>query len=135
MFIDAVVVKGSGKSFNVSVNVLSATSTESEPEFVALDLDPYAVQFRILGATTSDAKVLVEHLITQNTEPSEDGQITNPQDGQFTFTVTAEDTNKLGFGKFPIQINMLDAETLQHEFTLTEGGENSEFNCVRIVQV
>lgn len=132
MFIDAVIVKGSTKSFDVSVNV---KADDESGEFVALDLDPYAIQFRILGATTADAKVLVEHIITQNTDVNVDGQITMPEDGQFTFTINKDDTDKLGFGKFPIQINMLDADTLEHEFTLTEGGTTSEFNCIRIVQV
>lgn len=131
MFIDAVIVKGNAKNFSVTINVLD----ENENVFVPLDLNPYAIQFRVLGAPTADAKVLLEHTITQNTKINIDGQITNAEQGEFTFNITEEDTEKLGLGKFPIQINMLDVETLQHEFTLTEGGENSEFNCIRIVQV
>lgn len=131
MFIDAVIVKGNAKNFSVTINVFD----ENENAFVPLDLNPYAIQFRVLGAPTADAKVLAEHIITQNTEINIDGQITNAEQGEFTFNITKEDTKKLGLGKFPIQINMLDADTLQHEFTLTEGAENDEFNCIRIVQV
>ncbi len=130
-FIDAVVVKGKSKVFTASLQVRDSQDTGFEP----LDLSNYAVAFRIMGAPTGDAKVLVEHIITQNTDVNEDGLITNPEGGEFSFVVTAEDTHKVGLGEHPIMIELLDATSLEPEFLLTEGGLRGEFNSIRIVQV
>ena len=89
----------------------------------------------MLGAPTADAEVLVEHLITENSDMEVDGQIDNPTNGQFTFTINKDDTDVLGLGKFPIQIILVDAESLIPQFTLTEGGEKGEFSKIQIVQV
>ncbi len=131
LFIDAVVVKGSSKSFSVSINQRNETNTGFEP----LDLSSYAVRFSILGAPTADSKVLIEHIITANTDAEVDGIINNPTNGEFSFIVTAEDTNKIGLGKFPIKIELLDAETMEPDVLLTEGGYEGEFNALQIVQV
>lgn len=131
LFIDAVIVKGSTKSFSVSVNQRNETNTGFEP----LDLSSYAVKFSILGAPTADSKVLIEHVITSNSNIETGGIINNPTNGEFTFTVTAEDTNAVGLGKFPIKIELLDAETLEADVVLTEGGYEGEFNAIQIVQV
>ena len=131
LFIDAAIVKGVGKSFSCSIQQRNETDTDFEP----LDLSPYAIRFRVLGSSTADAKVLVEHIITQYTEQDVDGNIFDPSNGQFSFCITAEDTNILGVGKRPIQIDLLDVDTLEYMDTLTEGGEQGEFNKIFIVQV
>lgn len=132
MYIDAVIVKGETKGFSSTINVLDKDTNNT---FVPLDLNDYTVQFRVMGSATADAKVLVEHLITQNTDVETEGQITEPEQGQFTFVITKEDTETLGLGKFPIQLRLLNAETLEHEFTITEGGLNGEYNAITIIQV
>lgn len=132
MYIDAVIVKGETKGFSSTINVLDEDTNNT---FVPLDLNNYTIQFRVMGSATADAEVLVEHLITQNTDVETEGQITEPEQGQFTFVITEEDTETLGLGKFPIQLRLLDAETLEHEFTITEGGLNGEYNAITIVQV
>lgn len=131
LFIDAAVVKGVGRSFGVSVNHRNETDTDFEP----LDLSPYAIRFRVLGGSEADSKVLVEHIITQYSDEDVDGNITNPENGQFTFTITTQDTEVLGIGKRPITIELLDVDTLEYVDTLTEGGETGEFNKIYIVQV
>lgn len=130
MYIDAVVVLGETKGFSCSIQVNTNASN-----FVPLDLNNYAVQFRVMGAPTADAEVLVEHIITQNTDIETQGQINNPANGEFTFVITAEDTVKLGIGNHPIQLRLLNAEDLEPEYTLTEGGEKGEFSKLQIVQV
>jgi hypothetical protein len=131
MFIDAVILYGQSKNFSVSVNVLD----EEAGEFVPFDLSDYAVSFKILGSPTANAEVLVEHIITEISDLDEDGQITDAQNGQFTFNITAEDTATIGLGQHPIKIDIVDSESLDLEFTLTEGGKDGEFNKVYIVQV
>lgn len=146
MYIDAVVVKGEGKSFSVQINTVKdgATTNLTVNDFVPFPLSgyddngdafAYSVIFRVLGAPTADAEVLVEHLITENSDMEVDGQIDNPTNGQFTFTINKDDTDTLGLGKFPIQIILVDAESLIPQFTLTEGGEKGEFSKIQIVQV
>lgn len=130
-FIDAVIVKGESRSFSASIQIRNEQGTGFEP----LDLSNYAVRFRIMGATTSDAEVLIERVITQNTEEENYGIISNPENGEFIFVVTADDTLKVGLGEHPIMLELLDAASLEHEFTLTEGGLDGEFNSIRIVQV
>ena len=130
MYIDAVVVLGETKGFSCSIQVNSNANY-----FSPLDLNGYAVQFRVMGAPTADAEVLVEHIITQNTNIETEGQINNPENGEFTFVISAEDTVKLGIGNHPIQLRLLNADSLELEYTLTEGGEKGEFSSIQVVQV
>ena len=132
MYIDCVVVKGEPyKSFSCSIQVTEYNSAT----FTNFDLNNYSVLFQIIGAPTAYAKVLVEHLFTQNTDLTVDGQINNPDNGEVTFTITEEDTDLIGLGNHPIRLVLLNAEDLQTEFTLTEGGEKGEFSKVQVVQV
>lgn len=131
-FIDAVVVKGTKRTFSVSINQLKENSlTEFEP----LDLDPYSIVLKVLGSSTADGAVLLEKVITQNTDVDEEGVIDVPDNGQFSFTITAEDTQELGLGKFPIMLQLVDPTSLEPQITLTEGGFGGEFNKLQIVQV
>lgn len=129
-FIDAVVIKGQGKTFSCHIE-----TNENADIFIPLDLSPYSVRLRVLGSATADAKVLVEHIITQNTDKDVDGIIDDPYNGNFLFTITKEDTNILGLGNHPISLTLLDAETEEEVFTLTEGGLKGEFNSIQVVQV
>ena len=106
MYIDAVVVKGEGKSFSVQINTVKdgATTNLTANDFVPFPLSgyddngdafAYSVIFRVLGAPTADAEVLVEHLITENSDMEVDGQIDNPTNGQFTFTINKDDTERV----------------------------------------
>lgn len=130
-FIDYIAVKGRTTSKTCHIDVTEDDGITFKP----LDLNPYSVRFRILGSATADAKVLVEHLITQNSLESEDGVISDPSNGDFTITVTKEDTNIIGLGNHPIDIVLLDAETLEEVYALTEGGTKGEFNKIQVVQV
>ena len=131
LYIDAVIVKGSKRTFTVSIETLN----EDGVTFSPLDLNSYSVRFSVLGAATADAKVLLQKVITQNTSADDTGIIYDPNNGAFSFTVTAEDTNTLGLGKFPMMLELLNATTLDVEFTLTEGAYQGEFNKIQIVQV
>ena len=131
-FIDAVVVKGTSVTKSVSIQVRNETDTG----FVPFDLNPYAIRFRVLGSPTANAKVLIEKIITQVSDEDKVGRITNPAQGEFTFTINADDSiNKLSLGNHPISIDSLDVDSLEYQFTLTEGGANGEFNKIMIVQV
>lgn len=131
LYIDAVIVKGSTKTFSVSINQRNEEDTGFEP----FDLSDYAIRFSVLGAPVADGAVMIEHIITTNTTEEEGGCIDDPTNGEFTFTITAKDTNDLGLGKFPVKIEILDGTSLVVEHVLTEGNENGEFNAIRIVEV
>ena len=132
MYIDCVVIKGEdSKGFSCS----SQVTDNNGATFAPLDLNGYSVLFQILGAPTADAKVLVEHLITQNTDLFSEGQINNPEVGEFTFVITKEDTDIIGLGNHPIRLVLVNADDLTPELTLTEGGLNGEFSKVQVVQV
>lgn len=131
LYIDAVIVKGSTKTFSVSINQRNEEDTGFEP----FDLSDYAIRFSVLGSPVADEDVMIEHIITTNTTEDEGGCIDDPTNGEFTFTITAKDTNDLGLGKFPVKIEILDGTSLVVEHVLTEGNENGEFNAIRIVEV
>ena len=131
MFIDAKVIKGVGRSFSCTIQQKNTTLTGFEP----MDLSDYAIRFRVLGSSTADGVVLVEHIITQYSDMEVDGQITNPTQGEFSFAITKEDTETLGIGKRPITIELLDADDLSYIDTITQGGKNGEFNVINIIQV
>lgn len=129
-YIDAVVVKGTTKGFSVSINVDDGTG-----KFIPLDLSDYAVKFCVLGSNTAEGKILVEHIITQNTDFETEGQIDDAANGQFTFVLNKKDQENLDLGCYPIMLQLLDAASLEEEFTLTEGGYRGEFNKIQLVQV
>lgn len=130
-YIDAVLVKGQTKGFSVSIQ----TDDEGNGIFTPFDLSDYAIRFRIMGSATLDGKVLVEHILTQNTDIETIGQIDDAANGQFTFVVNTEDQDIVGLGVHPISIEILDAASLEPDFTLTEGGLRGEFNKIHIVEV
>lgn len=131
MFIDAKVIKGVSRSFSCSLQQKDPTGQS----FIPLDLSPFAIRFRVLGSTTADGYILSEHIITQFTDPEVDGQIYDPANGEFSFCISKEDTDKLGIGSRPITIELLDVDTLEYVDTITQGGKNGEFNKIMIIQV
>ena len=82
LYVDAVCIKGETRSFNCTIN----TSEDGGSTFNPLDLSEYHVKFRVLGSPTSDSKVLLEKIITQDTLLEVEGQITVPANGEFVFT-------------------------------------------------
>lgn len=141
-FIDAVCIYGETRQFITSLLVMMEPDDTTESyvirngeKFVPLDLSDFSIRFKILGSATADAEVLVEHLITQITDIETEGQITDATNGEFTFTVSANDTRALGLGQHPIMLELVDVDTLAHIDTITEGGKNGEFNKIHIVQV
>lgn len=129
-YINAVQVIGTVRPFTCTIQ-----TTDNLADFIPLDLTEYSVRFRVLGAPTADAKVLIEHIITGNSDIETVGQITNAAAGQFTFTISPEETLELGLGDFPISLELINAVSGQLIYTITEGGRNGEFNKLRIVQV
>lgn len=129
-FMDAVVVKGQTKGFSCTIQI-----NENSDNFSPLDLSLYSVRLRVLGAPTNDAKILLEKVITGNTDIETVGQIDDPENGSFTFVISADDTNSLGLGAFPLSLALIDADSLEEQYLLTEGGFTGEFNKLRIVQV
>lgn len=130
-YIDATCIKGQKNIFSSTIEI----TEDNGVSFVPFDLNAYSVRFRVLGAPTADAKILIEKVITQNTDIEVIGQIDNPSNGSFTFTITKDDTNILGLGKFPIKLDLLDAASGSEIYSLTLGDERSEFNAIRVVQV
>lgn len=129
-YIDATCIKGQRNPFTVSIEI-----NDNASDFSPLDLNNYAIRLQVLGSPTADAKVLIEKIITQNTDIEELGQIDDPNNGGFTFVISKADTNLLGLGKFPIKLDLLDATSLALIYSLTIGDENNEFNAIRVVQV
>lgn len=131
LFIDAVVVQGVKRLFTASIDVMSSDDT-----LVPLDLTPYHIKFQVLGASVANAEVLIAKIITQTTDEDIEGIINDAENGQFAFTITADDSIMLGIGEHPIMLQLLDATTDEELFTLTEGGTGSgEFNKLTVVQV
>ena len=130
-YIDATCIKGQKNIFSSTIEI----TEDNGVSFVPFDLNAYSVRFRVLGAPTADAKTLIEKVITQNTDIEVIGQIDNPSNGSFTFTITKDDTDILGLGKFPIKLDLLDAASESEIYSLTLGDERSEFNAIRVVQV
>lgn len=130
-YIDATCIKGQKNIFSSTIEI----TEDNGVSFVPFDLNAYSVRFRVLGAPTADAKTLIEKIITQNTDIEVIGQIDNPFNGSFTFTITKDDTDILGLGKFPIKLDLLDAASESEIYSLTLGDERSEFNSIRVVQV
>lgn len=130
MYIDAVVTLGNTMRHSVSITV-----NDNANNFSSFDLNGYNIRLRILGSPTSDAKVLKEYIITQNTDLETQGQIDNPDEGQFVFVIPAEDILELGIGSFPVELAILDETDGTVEYILTEGGFRGEFNRINIVQV
>lgn len=129
-YIDATCIKGQNNPFTASIEI-----NDNAENFTPMDLNNYSIRMRILGSPTADAKVLIEKIITQNTNIEKFGQIDDPNNGAFTFVINKEDTNLLGLGKFPIKLDILDATSLAEIYSLTIGDERNEFNCIRVVQV
>lgn len=130
-YIDATCIKGQKNMFSSTIEI----TEDNGVSFVPFDLNAYSIRFRVLGSPTADAKILIEKVITQNTDIEVIGQIDNPSNGSFTFTITKDDTNILGLGKFPIKLDLLDAASESEIYSLTLGDERSEFNAIRVVQV
>ena len=130
-YIDATCIKGQKNMFSSTIEI----TEDNGISFVPFDLNAYSIRFRVLGAPTADAKTLIEKIITQNTDIEVIGQIDNPSNGSFTFTITKDDTDILGLGKFPIKLDLLDAASGSEIYSLTLGDERSEFNAIRVVQV
>ncbi len=131
LYIDAVIVKGIGRTLSVSVTV------DSDNGNVPLDLTDYSIIFDVLGSAEGDGQVLIHKVITTDTDENTVGKINEaPETGEFTFTISAEDTNLLGLGNHPICIKIVDADTMDVVYVLTEGGvAQGEFSKIQIVRV
>lgn len=141
LYIDAVIVKGIGRILTCSIEQLkeeaeSNVNPDLDSDFEPIDLSPYIIRFRVLGSADGNGVVLLEKNISQETNPTEIGVIkTNENAGEFSIAITAEDTDLLGIGDHPISIEILDEETLETVYTLTEGGiAQGEFNHISIVR-
>lgn len=129
-YIDAVCVKGETTVFSSTIEI-----NDNADNFSPLDLNDYSVRIRILGSPVADGKVLIEKLITQNTEIEEIGQIDDPNNGSFTFAITAKDTEVVGLGKHPVKIDLMSPDGSFQIYSLTLGDEHGEYNAIRVVQV
>lgn len=137
LYIDTVVVKGTKRIFSVKIDQ-EATPEEKQQgvDWTALDLSLINVRFRVLGSAEGNGIILIEKIITQSSDEDTIGTIADPASGEFTFTITVDDTEKLGLGSFPIIIELLDVQTGEVIHTLTEGGiANAEFNKITVVRV
>ncbi len=132
LFIDAIIVKGVKRVFSVNIKVPSENNPSTEQN---MDLSDYNVLFRVLGSAEGNGIVLIEKIITSDTNPETIGCIDEPESGNFTFVITAEESNLLGLGAFPIMIALIDPDTQEILGPLTEGGTyQGEFNKIRIVR-
>jgi len=131
LYIDAVIVKGIGRTLTVSIK----HKNESGDDFEAFDLRPYEIRFRVLGSADGDGVILIEKIIAEDTDESTIGRITNGEGGEFSFTITADDTHFLGLGGKPITLELLNQETRELVYNLTEGGvAQGEFSKITIVR-
>lgn len=136
LYIDGVVVIGKTRTFSVQINqVTEETQNLSNPEFEPMDLSPYNIRFRLLGSAEGNGIILLEKIITQTTNRNTIGIIEEPTSGEFTFVITNEESLDLGLGNFSITLELMDADTEELIYTLTEGGiAQGEFNKIQIVR-
>ncbi|MBP5596336.1 MAG: hypothetical protein J6Y02_13195 [Pseudobutyrivibrio sp.] len=126
LYIDAVVVKGVGRTFSVKVE-------QGDADFLFND---YSIVLDILGSAEGNGLILIRKTITSDTPESTIGTINLNNPGEFTFTITADDTNFLGLGSFPINLRIVDIDTEETVYNLTEGGiAQGEFDKITIVRV
>lgn len=126
LYIDAVVVKGVGRTFSVKVE-------QGDADFLFND---YSIVLDILGSAEGNGLILIRKTITSETPESTIGTINLSNPGEFTFTITADDTNFLGLGSFPINLRIVDIDTEETVYNLTEGGiAQGEFDKITIVRV
>lgn len=137
LYIDAVVVYGIGRIFSCSLRqpteeTQNSRNVVTEP----LDLTNSIVRFRVLGSAEGEGYIILEKVITRESDPNLVGVIDDPTTGDFTFAITPADTYLLGRGSRPISIEILDKETEELIVNLTEGGTNQgEFNKITVVNV
>ena len=136
LYIDGVVVIGKTRTFSVQINqVTEETQNLSNPEFEPMDLSPYNIRFRLLGSAEGNGIILLEKIITQTTNRNTVGIIEEPTSGEFTFVITDDESLTLGLGNFPITLELIDADTEEPTYTLTEGGiAQGEFNKIQVVR-
>lgn len=139
LYIDAVVVYGTKRTFSVKINQtidLENPPDDQTEEWDDLDLSDYNIRFRVLGSAEGNGVVLIEKVITQVSDEDNIGIIKAPDTGEFTFVITAEETELLGMGSRPITLELLDVQSGEVIHVLTEGGvANAEFNKITIVRV
>ena len=136
LYIDGVVVIGKTRTFSVQINqVTEETQNLSNPEFEPMDLSPYNIRFRLLGSAEGNGIILLEKIITQTTNRNTVGIIEEPTSGEFTFVITDDESLTLGLGNFPMTLELIDTDTEEPIYTLTEGGiAQGEFNKIQIVR-
>lgn len=136
LYIDGVVVIGKTRTFSVQINqVTEETQNLSNPEFEPMDLSSYNIRFRLLGSAEGNGIILLEKIITQTTDKNAVGIIEEPTSGEFTFVITNDESLTLGLGNFPMTLELIDADTDEPIYTLTEGGiAQGEFNKIQIVR-
>lgn len=136
LYIDGVVVIGKTRTFSVQINqVTEETQNLSNPEFEPMDLSPYNIRFRLLGSAEGNGIILLEKIITQTTDRNAVGIVEEPTSGEFTFVITDDESLTLGLGNFPMTLELIDIDTKEPIYTLTEGGiAQGEFNKIQIVR-
>ena len=136
LYIDGVVVIGKTRTFSVQINqVTEETQNLSNPEFEPMDLSPYNIRFRLLGSAEGNGIILLEKIITQTTNRNTVGIIEEPTSGEFTFVITDDESLTLGLGNFPMTLELIDTDTEEPIYTLTEGGiAQGEFNKIQVVR-
>lgn len=136
LYIDGVVVIGKTRTFSVQINqVTEETQNLSNPEFEPMNLSPYNIRFRLLGSAEGNGIILLEKIITQTTDRNAVGIVEEPTSGEFTFVITDDESLTLGLGNFPMTLELIDIDTEEPIYTLTEGGiAQGEFNKIQIVR-
>lgn len=137
LYIDAVVVLGIGRNFTISINTRIDDSEQLTigNNFAPMNLTGYKIRFKVLGSARGDGTVLLEKIVTEDSNSETVGVIEEPESGEFSLIISSDDTNLLGLGEFPICLQILD-ENDDVIYTLTEGGiAQGEFNKITIVRV
>lgn len=137
LYIDAVVVLGIGRNFTISINtrIDDYEQLTIGNNFAPMNLTGYKIRFRVLGSARGNGTILLEKIITEDSNFETIGIIEEPESGEFLLVISSDDTNSLGLGEFPICLQILD-ENDNVIYTLTEGGiAQGEFNKITIVRV
>jgi hypothetical protein len=97
---------------------------------VPLDLTNYEIQFEVKRQPYESVKPFITKTITSSSDPTTDGQITNPSGGQFKVRITQDDTNN-PVGKYYLVITLIGGLEDDHDIVSSQACQTAIFRICK----